>query len=1793
MKTSIKVIIFSLVALIMLTVGLMFAVNYKKESVKYFYNSGYIINNLYDSNDTVNKIYFDADTAYETKAETYSFKNSDGEKVTVNEDKFIHYSDGSIMSLKDGVAIDLDKVDAKLISYYNVFASSIIKKATVGYEINNLNDLITFNKLLFKISNNKYLVAADNITISFADNQVIAMKDYAEIEYIDENVIRIYNADVNYQTISSNLFIIIDNIKMDLEYKTISKNNVKYLTMADMVINSNDNIEILPTSPEKSESDKNGDNSENNPVNNSGENNSNNTTDTELIDELNNITLPNSNEQIDNQNTYIQPKFNVESFQVTSYGFSKLKITVEDKSNVLYGNMTVEILDNSTGKTIAVLNDWMDGTQEYDYGEYFSLEANKSYTLNVTGKYKIDDVIYDRVFVSKVFRTLDIGLKIDKNYTSSDSLSFAIYKSGNSDVTGFRYILTDLNNKEILPETTISSMDSDELIIDTKSQGIDLMPNTEYKLTIYNIKYGSITTINESLKLSYKLKTLKEGLGSDFKLDYDIDPIRNTVKFKLKDLVDINGGIVSYTYKIYSEQNSDPVKVVTTNKNDELELNFTDLDSNPKGKTFYSVAEISFDDNEKTIIYRTEPIQTVIGNAIYPQIVDYIPSQKQMQVEKIDGYILIDDKYNFIPQNQINKYKIVVKEKQSILKTNLQLYEGQVDLEFDTNQIIGYTNSDKTSSIVVLPVILENSNDCAETKTCILPNTDYVIYVYLETDNEEIYLGYELTKTEEVKPINLIIENNSETTGENIFSIKISGDNNSESWESFGYVNFDLYDCFDSVCAQNSKYSNVTIDKNYLEQDEYILNSSEFNFQVTDYESGHAYKIVATGVSSSEKGRYEIPITINGEDNEYVLTILKTPPTIIINPVPIINSDCATFDYCNVNTGLYDETVVGYKFEVSISSGSNTTAELQSYKYEIYPQTDGNCREGFSENAIETNERSTFIKLVQASELKRGEKYCISYQGNYTDAGEAKTTSLTSKTFDIEKQSPKIRGYISEYDGENVNFNIKIDGNVDNTLEKFYLVNRNGIKITEPTEITCDSNGICTFNISTSEKAFVLKLDEYIYGNSYAPQTYSLYEAIMDEIYIINGLPDINFNGDESGKLTVTIKNLKFDRTSALYIGNKAYELSEDTCRQVNSGSDEEDNSGTGSTEICELNINLSDLEEYINDNNELKLGEGTEVRLVYDGGKINIGNYYNNQFTGGNKPIFVKNISDYSNKSKLYFDGTIFKKISKDSVTTLNNLGFTLSQSVNNSKLSESLFYSKNIEHEMIGHKSKEQKVDPITYRVQLNSAEEYIFSDFTNVEVKPVLSTSALKTVYTSSGAKVSFDINSGLKDSLELEVKLFKNGVDSNITIPITRNSKHVSFEFTNLDDDDTTYTYSIYYKYSSSDPFSLTYNDDTNRQNKDIEISKLHLLDIKDKKLEYNNKNWEWTDENKSEIKYKGEIDAEFSIDTDKYELKTGEKINYSIILKAPSLEFEYELDDNNYDEATKKFTKIISNDDLNNKNVLKETYEVLVTPKLITSSGEVALSRNLLGSVDIRMTDPTVGVTSPGTPYFSIAISDSDGVLEACSERQSGSIIGYPGDSENREISRKYFENFNGNKIVYFNLYNSGNTLLGYSPIPFVYANRGSSTYINLENYFKNEELPSGEYKVKFYSCQNNVLTQLGKTYVFNISNYDYTISAHASKDKKSYQLIINSNQINFSDITKVTYQHNNTFYTLNGDNLDIMVANVIINGVETKLATINLPINDFEAEIGRQLDVNFYGLNGNNVVMYFSGKVSK
>lgn len=1791
MKQKINIIIISIIAVLMIIVSFIFAINYKKNSVTYFNDSGYIISNLYtEDNDSVNKLYFDNGVYYKnTSDDKYSFINSDGERVNVDKESFVHYSNGAIMALKKGVAIDLNIIDSKLISYYNIFEGSVLQKNGELYEIDNLNKKITFSKVMFKISNNKYLIAAPNIIVSFSDDQTIKMNKYVEIEYASENVVRVYNDEVNYQTIASNLYIIVDDVKIDLEYKTISKKDVKYLTMADMVINSDDNIEVLPLpgGTEVIEPDKNDVNDSNNIQNDEK-------LDSGLQEGFDNIigNVPELNKENEGENI-IQPKFKVDNINVTTLGFENLKMSFQDESAILYGERTVEILENSTGKVVQKFEDWEEGAPDYVVNSYFSLNPNTEYTINVVGQYKIGDTVYDRTFISKVFRTLDLGLEIRQDYVTSESLSFAVYRNSYSEVNGFTYNIKDKDGNIIVDDTAIKyNDDSTEVLV--FSENDKFKPNTSYVLTLKNIQYGNdvfLTVSYESLQLVYEVKTLKENPfitngNNEFKLNSNIDSRNNSVIFSLDGINDINGGIREYKYNIYDSNN---ILKYSVTKNDSSNV-VLDLNKINASNVYFNV-DINFEDNEKTVVYSSNNSNPInISGISYPKVVHYSEAENNSDYETLKGEILLDDESNYIPVNKVSHYRVVLKEKvNDVLDTNQQYVETD-------KKVMEYR---KTESEYALPIYFEG----------LKPSTDYVLYVYLIQNEKDIYLGYADAKTKDPEPVYLDFYDET-IEGAVLFDFKIKKQSENISNTKLKKIDLDLYKCSNEECENLEEHSisipahrdNMDLYNMLLGNEIINVSSNDFNFFIDDYESEYSYKIIVTGHSYDYEFP-EIPIIINDTGtNEYNLVFNEIVPPLNLNIVDILKSNSSELVGNNSIKEIKNDTIIGFNFEVS----TNETPMKEIFDKMYYTIYEGVCENAHTEKItgiveFDFREKVFFLPVdtdMNTDALKRGKNYCIKYKGEYiNNNNEIITSEEQSKDFIARKQQAEIDGYIKEYNGSNLVFKLNIiDPDRAMVLDSMSLIDTTNEEKAELISAPSDSmSGEYNYKVENG-KSYILKFVENIgYTgpingltdiNEYMKQgekEFKIYDVKLDKVINSN---EININVDSStiGYIKLSIpycdKNLS---DCAFNVLNKDY-LNRIAGLRINDQiigltlSDLENELFT--------KINLSDIEK--NGYGSIKNGKLNfePIELVYDSGKI--ADYKLDE------ELFVK-----SKVEELYYDSKSQKFISNPS-------SIFSKKSINDLKIDSAKFVSSD-ELSSIGHLLEE--FDGNKRFIHFNVGENVIANIADDIPVTEIVSTSKIETKYTSIGAEVSFDVTTGEKEGMNLIVELnSENGdvlasesikyskgewssrlIENEYIESIEVDREIITIKFKGITDRN--YYYSLKFKSDGSDLDEYTYNDDTQSNNKDIAINSLKNLKVTYKSVIVEQSGWKFA-ENFKDLSFDRKMLIDFNIDMSQYKLVDKESIVYKIIAKSATgsetiLTEENVVNDINHKEYS-----------LSSKESLKiGTYQIILESIIKnTKLGDIKLEDIVLkDELLITSKDPSLVVTSTGEPIFDITIRDSDGKLTACSNLtniNTTKLMKHVDDN-----SKIYFEYVKSNqKVVYSELYslNDGvEVYRGYTPIPFANV----TSRLDLKQYFYENKLSSGNYRVKLKYCTdvegiekfNEIISDF---YIFNLANLNIEILSLPD----SYILMLdNPGEEEKESIKKIEYQYilvDGTVVTRVLDNTNDIFNNtdnfefIVSKGTSGTVYFLGLSTGSTLTANIKSLIINFYNDKGNVIAQW-------
>ena len=259
----------SVISLVMLIGGMFYLFD---DSDNIFVKSGYILNPM-SANST--RYYFDKGTSYHTNLSSLIvFNDVDKDDVKVNKDSFVHYLDGDMSFLKNGAILDLGTINKSMATYYNITDKSLVKYSNGGYTIDNKDDVLTIENFIGRISDNRYIVAGTNVRLVYGADNIETKGDYFEITYVDNGVVNIENQEVKLQMAAQDAKILVnDDIVISLGAKKINYGTDGVMSITEITIDGNENIEVIPKDEYKdNSSSSNGGNSSSNGSSGSGGN---------------------------------------------------------------------------------------------------------------------------------------------------------------------------------------------------------------------------------------------------------------------------------------------------------------------------------------------------------------------------------------------------------------------------------------------------------------------------------------------------------------------------------------------------------------------------------------------------------------------------------------------------------------------------------------------------------------------------------------------------------------------------------------------------------------------------------------------------------------------------------------------------------------------------------------------------------------------------------------------------------------------------------------------------------------------------------------------------------------------------------------------------------------------------------------------------------------------------------------------------------------------------------------------------------------------------------------------------------------------------------------------------------------------------------------------------------------------------------------------------------------------------------------------------------------------------------
>lgn len=1088
-KRFLFILTISLVSLVALIGGIFI---FSKDNSLSFDKEGYILDT---STTRSERYYFNAETKYsENVNDKYEFTDVSNGKVTVEKNNFVHYLDGSMSFLKNGVILDLASVGENIVPYYNITNKSTLEYANKSYFIKTADKVLTLNNFIGRISENKYIVAGKDLTLKLATNEQKLTADYYEIIFVEDGIVKIENQEVSYQMVSDGTYISVgDNVTINLGNKKIYYDSDEKLSLDEMTIDGDENIEIIPDEKYKdpNSTQQNSTNNDNNASNdgtgngdnqNENSNNQSNTGDGSGSGSGGSVTSSTPTVSL------VDAKVNANKIDMT--------VQVVDVSNLIKGELVVNITNTTTGKRVySKVIETVDGFADISVE---TLAPDNNYLLSIVEQTGSGDNQY----FQKLFRTDSLGLSMDKTYAATDELAYTVYIDPESDVSSVQVSLYNENMEKIAGHYVVTAA---EATSGKEVEFINLTKNTSYTAMINNVVYNNVEYVDKYM-LSSSNKTLKEKPSVE-NLKVSVNDDNTIFNLSIGKVNDPDKSISKFTYKIYKADDItlenintlDPVSTYETKDSTSMKLSIDGEKIVMKEDYRYRVV-VEYFDNEKYGEYVTELSDNFIVTD-KPHI-NFELDKDNTTFNRIVGTITIVDENCTVPiagrdcssvADYINGFKI------EYLMTN------------SSNQV------DTINDVHFDPSSLEYKLDL----TGLTANSNYEFRVYGDVDlrdgygiRENYLLGTIKVSTPEIDSLTITSWKQNESTRNEPINVnaKISSlTNNDNLILGVNSVTFNLYKgkLLDTTNATPIKtiVSSGNIKNKYYDNIFTITSSGMFGIDLdtlrslSDGRLNKYYTIEITNATDSSNIN-NVPI----ENNLY--TIEMPPillvedevedPTIIVNPVQNVNS--ATKD-----NSLDNSTVVGYDVVANFAASDlyNYFAEEDIQSITFYAYDSQNREVGKKVLTLPSDNYSAYFSMRNGTPyaiddyescdksnpndyscLVRGNSYKFGYNISINTGGKVQlypANMVMSSNIESQKQAPALKMYISSSNENSVTYKYQF-ADVDNSLYAsndgknyfYYKINnlmKSGIPITLDDSYETALSKYTKFSIDSSNKS--------------------------------------------------------------------------------------------------------------------------------------------------------------------------------------------------------------------------------------------------------------------------------------------------------------------------------------------------------------------------------------------------------------------------------------------------------------------------------------------------------------------------------------------------------------------------------------------------------------------------------------------------------------------------------------------------------------------------------------------------
>ena len=688
----------SVISLTLLIIGVFFLT---KDNKKTFTKEGYIIS--YKSGDT-NVYNFKEGITYKHNVNgDLVFKDTKSNKVVASVDNFVHYKNGDIAFLKNGVLLNLENVNDTVVPYYNITNKSLLEFNNDAYTIKNINLDLNINKYICRISENKYIISGKNITAKLSGkNDVISassLGNFFEIIYAENGVVVITDGENTHTVTADKSYIYIgEDTVISLGDKNIFYNDKQKVSLNQLTIDGDENIEIIPPEEEekaklaKEEEEKRKQlQEEQKRIEDELAEIARQQRENALLEE--NARTRQEKERLEQERAQLEaelkkvqaekakleedkkkqdeekqnqeetpasitknPIFRVVKATVSANKID-LDIDITDKYKVIDGDLNASIINMNTGTTvyrttISDISNLVNITTPTGI-----LAPKTNYIVSITGNYKNENISYNKKFFQRVFVTDELGIKLVKEYIASDEIALSVNIDNTLVLKDFDLTIYDDEDNEIEKKKVVVENE-----INTVSFK-NLNSNKDYRVVLNNIAYNNVVYTDVDDDSNYRdgdytvtknYKTLKQiPIINDIKAT--VNEEKTKVTFKINSIIDTDKAITGFKYYIYEYDNvtgtggttpvTDPIE-----KKDATSFDVSIDGNNIKsGQSYRYMVVVEYNDNEKDVEYNSGFSNSFVAGAV--PSVSFSKDNNNTTFNTINGMIKIIDDNCTVPLN--------------------------------------------------------------------------------------------------------------------------------------------------------------------------------------------------------------------------------------------------------------------------------------------------------------------------------------------------------------------------------------------------------------------------------------------------------------------------------------------------------------------------------------------------------------------------------------------------------------------------------------------------------------------------------------------------------------------------------------------------------------------------------------------------------------------------------------------------------------------------------------------------------------------------------------------------------------------------------------------------------------------------------------------------------------------------------------------------------------------------------------------------------------------------------------